>query len=88
MEILNVETIRFVTMVNVNLAASMIITANRVKNVTVNPVFLPVKVEKFVQQTLTVILMIKSAFHPVNLIKIVMMDTNVPMVIVSNLVVK
>ena len=63
----------------------MIITVNRVKNVVVNLVFLPEKMEKFVLQALTVILMIESAFHLVNLIKIVKVDTNAPMVIVSNL---
>ena len=86
--ILSVEINRFVTMENVSLAVQMIITVIRVKNVVVNLVFLPVKMDKFVLQALTVILMIESAFHLVNLIKIVTMDTNAPMVIVSNLVVK
>ena len=82
---LSAEIKRFATMENVSLAVPMIITASRVKNVIVSPVFLLVKMEKFVQQALTVILMIESAFHSVNLIKTVTVDTNAPMVIVSNL---
>ena len=82
---LSVKIMKFVTMESVNLVVVMITTANRVKNVIVNPAFLLVKTEQFVLLIHTVILMIEFAFHPVNLIKIVLVEENAPMVIVSNL---
>ena len=82
---LSVKIMKFVTMESVNLVVVMITTANRVKNVIVNPAFLLVKMEQFVLLIHTVILMIEFAFHPVNLIKIVLVEENAPMVIVSNL---
>ena len=82
---LSAKIMKFVTMESVNLVVVMITTANRVKNVIVNPAFLLVKTEQFVLLIHTVILMIEFVFHPVNLIKIVMVGTNAPTVIVSNL---
>ena len=82
---LSVKIMKFVTMESVNLVVVMITTANRVKNVIVNPAFLLVKTEQFVLLIRTVRLMIEFAFHPVNLIKIVLVEENAPMVIVSNL---
>ena len=82
---LSAKIMKFVTMESVNLVVVMITTANRVKNVIVNPAFLLVKTEQFVLLIHTVILMIEFAFHPVNLIKIVLVEENAPMVIVSNL---
>ena len=82
---LSAKIMKFVTMESVNLVVVMITTANRVKNVIVNPAFLLVKTEQFVLLIHTVILMIEFAFHPVNLIKIVLVEENALMVIVSNL---
>ena len=80
-----VETTRYVTMENANLVALMMITANRVKNVMKSPVFLLVKMEQFVLQKLTAILMMKFVFLLVNLIRIVLVATNAPTAIVLNL---
>ena len=80
-----VETTRYVTMENANLVALMMITAKRVKNVMKSPVFLLVKMEQFVLQKLTAILMMKFVFLLVNLIRIVLVATNAPMAIVLNL---
>ena len=77
-----VETTRYVTMVNVNLVVLMMITAKREKNVMKNPVFLLVKMEQFVLQKRTAILMMEFVFLLVNLIRIVLVATNVPMAIV------
>ena len=77
-----VETTRYVTMENANLVVLMMITAKRVKNVMKNPVFLLVKMEQFVLQKLTAILMMKFVFLLVNLIKIVLVATNAPTAIV------
>ena len=80
-----VETTRYVTKENANLVVPKMIIANRVKNVMKNPVFLLVKMEQFVLQKLTAILMMKFVFLLVNLIKIVPVATNAPMAIVLNL---
>ena len=80
-----VETTRYVTMENANLVALMMITANRVKNVMKSPVFLLVKMEQFVLQKLTAILMMKFVFLLENLTRIVLVATNAPMAIVLNL---
>ena len=77
-----VETTRYVTMENVNLVVLMMITAKREKNVMKNPVFLLVKMEQFVLQKRTAILMMEFVFLLVNLIRIVLVATNVPMAIV------
>ena len=77
-----VETTRYVTMVNVNLVVLMMITAKREKNVMKNPVFLLVKMEQFVLQKRTAILMMEFVFLLVNLIRIVLVATNAPMAIV------
>ena len=74
-----VETTRYVTMENVNLVVLMMITAKREKNVMKNPVFLLVKMEQFVLQKRTAILMMEFVFLLVNLIRIVLVATNVPM---------
>ena len=80
-----VETTRYVTKENANLVVPKMIIANRVKNVMKNPVFLLVKMEQFVLQKLTAILMMKFVFLLVNLIRIVLVATNAPMAIVLNL---
>ena len=80
-----VETIRYVTKENANLVVLKMIIANRVKNVMKSPVFLLVKMEQFVLQKLTAILMMKFVFLLVNLIRIVLVATNAPMDIVLNL---
>ena len=80
-----VETTRYVTMENANLVVTKMIIVNRVKNVMKNPVFLLVKMEQFVLQKRTAILMMKFVFLLVNLIRIVLVATNAPMAIVSNL---
>ena len=77
-----VETTRYVTMENVNLVVLMMITAKREKNVMKNPVFLLVKMEQFVLQKRTAILMMEFVFLLVNLIRIVLVATNAPMAIV------
>ena len=79
-----VETTRYVTMENANLVVPKMIIANRVKNVMKSPVFLLVKMEQFVLQKLTAILMMKFVFLLVNLIKIVLVATNAPTAIVLN----
>ena len=79
-----VETIRYVTKENANLVVPKMIIANRVKNVMKSPVFLLVKMEQFVLQKLTAILMMKFVFLLVNLIKIVLVATNAPTAIVLN----
>ena len=80
-----VETTRYVTKENANLVVPKMIIVNRVKNVMKNPVFLLVKMEQFVLQKLTAILMMKFVFLLVNLIRIVLVATNAPMAIVLNL---
>ena len=80
--ILSVKTKKFVTMENVNLVVLMMITAKREKNVMKNPVFLLVKMEQFVLQKRTAILMMEFVFLLVNLIRIVLVATNAPMAIV------
>ena len=80
-----VETTTYVTMENANLVVQKMITANRVKNVMKNPVFLLVKMEQFVLQKLIAILMMKFVFLLVNLIRIVLVATNAPTAIVLNL---
>ena len=83
--ILSVKMKKSVTMENVNLVVLKMITAKREKNVMKNPVFLLVKMEQFVLQKLIAILMMKFAFLLVNLIRIVLVATNAPTAIVSNL---
>ena len=80
-----VETTRYVTKENANLVVPKMIIANRVKNVMKSPVFLLVKMEQFVLQKLTAILMMKFVFLLVNLIRIVLVATNAPTAIVLNL---
>ena len=83
--ILSVKMKKSVTMENVNLVVLKMITAKREKNVMKSPVFLLVKMEQFVLQKLTAILMMKFVFLLVNLIRIVLVATNAPMAIVLNL---
>ena len=80
-----VETIRYVKKENANLVVPKMIIAKRVKNVMKSPVFLLVKMEQFVLQKRTAILMMKFVFLLVNLIRIVLVATNAPTAIVSNL---
>ena len=80
-----VETTRYVIKENANLVVPKMIIANRMKNVMKSPVFLLVKMEQFVLQKLTAILMMKFVFLLVNLIRIVLVATNAPMAIVLNL---
>ena len=80
-----VETTRYVTKENANLVVPKMIIVNGVKNVMKSHVFLLVKMEQFVLQKLTAILMMKFVFLLVNLIRIVLVATNAPMAIVLNL---
>ena len=81
----NVEATRYVTKENANLVVPKMIIVNEVKNVMKSHVFLLVKMEQFVLQKLTAILMMKFVFLLVNLIRIVLVATNAPMAIVLNL---
>ena len=76
------ESKKSVSMENVSQVVPKMITANRGKHVIPIHAFSLVERVKSVQSATTAILITKYVFHTAYLIKIVMVDTSVPMVIV------